>query len=207
MSARARLGISPWQPVVVMACRLEVEKGVQLAIRALPSLPADAILLIAGAGIYRQALADLAAQLGLHQRVRFLGFVSPDDLPDVLNAADVFALPTLREEGLPISLLEALATGLPVVASAAGGVPTAIEDGVNGFLIPRGDVGALVARLSQLLTDAALRERMGRSARSTAETRFSRQQMLEQTEAVFADIAARRVRAMGAQLPPRGQPP
>lgn len=187
---RRRLGLTADQPVLATVSRLEYEKGVQFAIRALADLNDDVVLLVAGAGVYRMALDALVEQLGLTHRVRFLGFVYAEDLPDVLNAADIFLAPTLREEGLPISVIEALACGLPVIAAAAGGVPTAIEEDQNGYLIPMGDVGALAERIRRLLAHPELRQQMSATARAMAETRFSQSRMVEETEAVFLSVLA-----------------
>lgn len=189
-ATRQRLGLAPDQPVLVTTSRLEYEKGVQLAIRALRELPDNAALLIAGAGAYRQALERLTAQLGLADRVRFLGFVPHQDLPAVLNAADVFLAPTLCQEGLMLTAIEAQACGLPVVATAASGVLTAVQDGVGGHLFPMGDSDALVSRVRHLIEDPALRAQMGAKARANVEAHFSQSLMVTETEAIFLSIVA-----------------
>lgn len=188
LQARQRLGLSADQPVLIYIGRLELEKGVHLAVRALQKQPDDTVLLIAGAGHYGATLSHLAAQLGLAGRVRFLGFVGHEELPDLLNAADIFVMPTLCQEGLPLSVVEAMACGLPVVATAAGGIPTAVEDNVSGVLFPLGDVAALSERLRRLIEAPQLRRQLGAAARSRAETHFSQAQMVAAYEAVFADV-------------------
>jgi glycosyltransferase involved in cell wall biosynthesis len=94
-----------------------------------------------------------------------------DDVPDLLATADVFVLPS-KSEGMPISVLEAMAAGLPVVASAVGGVPEVVVDGETGFLVPPGDPEALADALGRLLADGELRRRMGAAGRRRAELRF-----------------------------------
>lgn len=194
MQTRQRLGLSADQPVLIYVGRLELEKGVHLALRALKEQPIGTVLLIAGAGHYRSTLNDLAAQLGLADRVRFLGFVGHQDLPDLLNAADIFVMPTLCQEGLPLSLVEAMACGLPVVATAAGGIPAAVEDNITGILFPMGDVAALSERLRRLIEAPQVRRQLGAAARAKAEARFSQAQMAAAYEAVFAAVLAQRQR-------------
>jgi glycosyltransferase involved in cell wall biosynthesis len=186
--ARQRLGLSPDRPVLLYVGRLESEKGVHLAVRALKEQPAEPVLLIAGAGHYGSTLHHLAAQLGLTERVRFLGFVGHEELPDLLNAADIFVMPSLCQEGLPLSVVEAMACGLPVVATAVGGIPTAVEDNVSGALFPLGDVAALSERLRRLIEAPQLRHQLGAAARARAEARFSQAQMAAAYEAVFAAV-------------------
>lgn len=188
LRTRQWLGLSADQPVLIYVGRLELEKGVHLAVQALQEQPDEAVLLIAGAGHYRATLNDLAAQLGLAERVRFLGFVGHEELPDLLNAADIFVMPTLCQEGLPLSVVEAMACGLPVVATAAGGIPTAVEDNVNGVLFPLGDVVALSERLRRLIEAPQLRRQLGAAARARAEARFGQAQMAAAYEAVFAAV-------------------
>jgi glycosyltransferase involved in cell wall biosynthesis len=196
VATRQQLGLSLDQPVLIYAGRLEYEKGVHLAVHALKEQPGDAVLLIAGAGAYRRAAHALAAESGLSERVRFLGFVSQNELPGILNAADVFVAPTLCQEGLPMSVIEAMACGLPVVATAAGGIPTGVEEGVNGYLFPMGDVAALSERIRRLIENPALRGQLGAMARSRAETRFDQARMAAGVEAVFTGLLAfRRDRA------------
>lgn len=192
LQTRQRLGLSADQPVLIYVGRLELEKGVHLALRALKEQPIGTVLLIAGAGHYRSTLNNLAAQLGLADRVRFLGFVGYEELPDLLNAADIFVMPTLCQEGLPLSLVEAMACGLPVVATAAGGIPTAVEDNITGALFPMGDVTALSERLRRLIEVPSVRHQLGAAAQARAEARFSQAQMAAAYEAVFAAVLAQR---------------
>jgi glycosyltransferase involved in cell wall biosynthesis len=142
-TARTALGLPGDRAVIGIAARLERVKGVDLAIAAMARLPGDAILAIAGAGGEAAALKDLAVTLGLGDRVRFLGLLG--DMPGFYAALDLYCLPS-RNEGLPLALLEAQACGLPVVATAVGGVPAAV-DPASGALVPAEDPAALAAAL------------------------------------------------------------
>jgi glycosyltransferase involved in cell wall biosynthesis len=117
--------------------------------------------------------------------VRFLGFRR--DVYSVLKRMDVFCLPSLSE-GLPNALMEAMAVGCACVASRVGGVEVLIEDERNGLLVPPGDVPALTAALERLVTDAVLRQRLGRAARVTIEERFDGRRIAERYEQVFEDL-------------------
>jgi glycosyltransferase involved in cell wall biosynthesis len=112
---------------------------------------------------------DAAVRRGrLGERIRFHGARPHDEIPRWLQAADVFLLPSFRE-GLPISLLEAMACETAVIATSVGGIPEIVRSGENGRLVPPGDADALASALRELLLDASLRVRLGRAARRTAE--------------------------------------
>jgi glycosyltransferase involved in cell wall biosynthesis len=156
-------------PVIACVARLETVKGVEFLLRALPKVP-GASLALAGVGSLAAPLRALAGDLGIAGRVRFLGWV-PDATP-VLRAATVVALPSLAE-GLPLVALEALALEKPVVATAVGGTPEAIEDGVTGRLVPPADPEALAAALRELLADPAHAAALAAAGRRRVDERFS----------------------------------
>ena len=155
-------------PVVGCVARLETVKGVEYLLRAIAHVP-RATLVIAGVGSLDASLRLLAASLGLEDRIRFLGWV-PDAVP-VLSASTVVALPSLAE-GLPLVALEAMALAKPVVATAVGGTPEAIEDGVTGRLVPAADPGALAAALRDLLDDPVRAARLAAAGRQRVDERF-----------------------------------
>lgn len=168
-------------PVIVTTGRLEPDKGHRFLVQAMPRVlkhHRGARLWIAGDGSLRTELEALAYQLGLEKHVVFLGFV--EDVPDLLSRADVFVLPSLSE-ALGISLLEAMAASLPVVASAVGGVPEVIEPGFNGLLVPPGDVDKIALSLLTLSGEPELALRLGKNARKTVESRFSAAQQARGT--------------------------
>ncbi len=192
-ATRQRLGIAPNAPVLAIATRLEAEKGVQVAIdalnRAQNHIPAVR-LVIAGQGSYIPTLKRQVQRLGLSNRVTFLGLVSHADLPGILAAADVFIMSSLCHEAFPLSIVEAMASGLPVAASRVGGVSAAVTHGVTGYLFGPGDARALAEALVVLAGDRTRRQAMGAVARRTAEARFSIDAMTGATESVLRAAVA-----------------
>ncbi len=156
------------------------------ALAALRSQPWE--LDLVGDGPLEAEMRGLASQLGLAGRVRFLGYVA--DPAPVLAGAQLFVLSS-RSEAFPRSVLEALRAGLPVVASAVGGVGEAVTDGVNGLLVPAGNPAPLASALQRLLGDAPLRESMGIAARAAYERRFRLEYMVESTAAIYATLLGR----------------
>ena len=113
-----------------------------------------------------------------------------DDIPAILQAADIACLPSFYGEGLPKSLLEAAACGLPIVTTDTPGCREVVRDGVNGFLVPVHDVVALASALGKLIDHAALRRRMGEQSRLRAETEFGLEAVIAQTLAVYREVSA-----------------
>ncbi|MGI0152007.1 MAG: glycosyltransferase family 4 protein, partial [Thermoplasmata archaeon] len=169
---RARLGLTD-RRVIGFTGRLVPHKGVDTLLRALARLPADVALLVVGRGPDLPELSELARRLGLSGRVRFCPRVSDEELPAFLKAADLFVFPSVnRLEGFGLAVAEALATGLPVVVADIPGVREIIEPGVEGLLAEPLLEEDLAAKLCELLDDPSRRERMGRAARSRAESRY-----------------------------------
>lgn len=162
----------PGAPVELLSVgRLRAPKDFTTLVRAVAALaPGSVRLRIAGDGPDRAEVADEVAQLGLDGAVELLG--ARDDVADLLAGADAFVLST-DSEGLPMSVLEAMAAGLPVVASAVGGVPELVRDGETGALVPPRDPNALAAAIAGLAADADLRARLGDAARRRAEREFA----------------------------------
>ena len=150
-------------PLLVTSARLYPWKNLDFLIGLVPRLPEGMTLAIVGGGPDHAALVERAQRLGVLERVRITGSVSHADVQRYLRAADVFVLNT-RYEGLSHVMLEAMAAGAPVVASAVGGNPEVIEDGTNGLLVPLDDAAAIVGAIERLLADDALRERLTRRA-------------------------------------------
>jgi len=190
-ATRAALGIADDAPLLVAVGRLEESKGFQLAVRALANLrtlwPA-AQLAIVGEGSYRATLQREIDALGLGERVHVLGYRPNAELPALLTAADIFVMPSLCHEAFPLTIVEALACGLPVLATNVGGIPSAITDEQTGLLLPMGDLVAWTAALDRLLRDERRRRAMGALARQVALARFSREQMVAATEQVLVDV-------------------
>lgn len=189
--ARRMLGVPPGAPVIGTVGRLETQKGHDLLLRSLADLRrggCDALLLLVGEGREGARLAALASALGLDERVRFLG--TRRDLPVLFAAMDVFAFPS-RWEGTPLSLIAAMAAGLPVVATPVGGVPDVVKDGATGRLVPVEDVPALTAALRASLRDAGTSQTLGAAAREHVLARCSVTAMLRGLEALYGSLAER----------------
>ena len=143
----------------------------------------DAELICAGDGEVKE-VRDLLRQQGLEDHVTLPGWVGDELKAELLAAASVYVLPSYAE-GLPMSILEAMSAGLPVVATPVGGIPEAITDGKEGCLVPVGDVQQLADALCRLLGDDALRESMGSQARITFSERFHLDVVIPQLEAIY----------------------
>ena len=179
-------------PVFAYLGRLKKYKGVQHVIRAFARVRhKDAVLEIAGAGDYREALEQLVRSLDLSRRVRFLGRISEPEKLALLRRAWglVFASP---KEGWGITNLEAAACATPVIASNSPGIRESVRDGETGFLVPHGDADAFASAMDRLAASRDLVERLGRDARRFAES-FTWKRAAAQTEEhlmrVIADAA------------------
>jgi glycosyltransferase involved in cell wall biosynthesis len=177
------------RPVTLLSVgRLRAPKDFVTLIRAFAALePGTARLRIAGDGPDRAAVEAEIERLGLQGRVELLG--TRDDIPELLAGADVFVLAS-DSEGLPMSVLEAMAAGLPVVASAVGGVPEAVRDGETGALVPPRDSAALAHAIGRIVADPALRDRLGEAGRRRVEREFS----LERFEREHLELYRNRAR-------------
>jgi glycosyltransferase involved in cell wall biosynthesis len=172
------------RPLVLTAARLDAQKGHPFLLRALAAVP-EAVLALAGEGPERRALEDLAAEVGVADRVRFLG--RREDVPQLLAACDVFALPSLYE-GSSLAVLEAMAARRALVSSAIGGTDELVEDGRSGLLVPPGDAAALAAALRRLLADPELREELAANARERVERELTRERMAARVSAVYREL-------------------
>lgn len=199
--ARAALGLPPGL-LFVCAGRLAADKGTHHAVAALASLRdrgCDARLLVVGDGPERPRLERLAQHLRVSDRVLFSGRQPPQRMPSYLSAADVFLLPTERDEaGGPLVLAQAMACGLPAIASTAGSVAEVIHrPGENGLLVRPGDVRGLAEAMLRLAQNEELRGRLGRAGRRRIEEEYTLERMVERTLAVYR--SARR-RLLGADV-------
>lgn len=183
------LGVPVSAPVVGTVAALTDHKDHRTLLAAAAAVRArwpDTRFVIVGDGEERAALQAQAAELRLGDRVIFTGFRA--DLDRLIPAFDVFCLSS-KMEGLGTSVLDAMCFARPVVATAAGGIPEAVEDGVTGRLVPVQDPAALAAALVSVLEDPAARTRLGAAGRARFEARFSADRMVDATLAVYAEIA------------------
>ena len=170
--ARRRLGVAADQVVVGTVGRLDPVKDQASLVKAFAALRTarpGALLVIVGDGPCRPELTQLISGLGLESHVLLLG--ERQDIPELMAAMDLFVLPSIAE-GMSNTVLEAMATGLPVVATRIGGNPELIEDGLTGRLVPPLDVAGLGAAIDGYLDDAHLRALHGKAARHRAVERF-----------------------------------
>jgi glycosyltransferase involved in cell wall biosynthesis len=189
----AYTGPRPNGPVVTVA-RLSPEKDVACLLRAVaiavPRYP-ELRLEVAGDGVCLPALKELSRHLGLERCVSFLGQVR--DIPSLLGRAGLFVLPSLTE-GISLTLLEAMARGLPVVATQVGGTPEVVADGETGLLVPAANPLAMADAMVRLLRDAERSRDMGLRARGRVERFFDVRRMVADYEALYQEPVGRRAR-------------
>jgi glycosyltransferase involved in cell wall biosynthesis len=174
------------QNLVLFLGRLEARKGVFDLLEAVSALRAsvpDVRLVCAGEGD-RGAVVRYAERLGVADAVKFTGWVGPSGKRALLENAAVLALPTY-DEGLPMSVLEAMSAGLPAVVSPVGALPEAVVDGVSGLLVAPGDTAGLKRALGKILLDRKLAARMGAAARESARLRFAPERVIPQLEDLY----------------------
>jgi glycosyltransferase involved in cell wall biosynthesis len=184
-------GIEPRATVVTHIGRFAVQKNHALLVEAFAQVHSDAplYLLLVGGGELENAVREQVAGLGLESRVRFLGVRA--DVADILRASDVFVLSS-RWEGNPMSVMEAMAAGLPVVSTAVGGVPELVREGETGLLVPSEDAGALAQALQALVDDPVRRQAMGDAARQRAVARFDIRHTVRGYEQLYEKLLTQR---------------
>ena len=175
--------------LVLFLGHLEAQKGIYDLLDAVARVRAvvpDLRLVCAGDGD-RIGVAHYAERLGIADAVKFTGWVGPSGKRALLEHAAVFALPSY-DAALPVSLIEAMSAGVPVVASPVGGIPEVVADGASGFLVAPGDKGALERALRRLLIERTLAARMGAAARETARARFAPERALPVIENLYESL-------------------
>ncbi len=194
--------LGPESELIAAVANMHFEtKGYTDLIRAAAEVsrefPAAKFLLI-GDGAERARIEGMVAELGLSKTVLFLG--RRNDVPKVLACCDMFVSPSWAE-GLPNSVLEAMAAGLPIVATRVGGTPEIIEHGVSGLLVPPRDSHALATAILQLLGDKGLAKRLGRSAQERAREQFSFERLLSELERLYLEDRPRESEIRYARRP------
>ncbi len=183
------LGIEEGATVIGTVGRLVPEKAHEDFIKAIQILrdeKHDLKGLIVGEGILLHSLQKQVQEAGLQNHIFFAGFRS--DLPELYAAMDIFVMTSLRE-GFPLTILEAMAVGIPVVATAVGGVKECIDDATDGLLVPPSDAPALARAIARLLKDPSLRDSLVRSAKEKVESRFSVERMVKEHESLYTEVA------------------
>ena len=180
--AREELGFSESAQVILMAGVLNKQKGVHLGLEVFAQLTAEfpeARLLVVGDGPQRAELNARAQLPDASGKVVFCGMKSNKEMPRYYNAADIYLNPTLRLEGLPMVIIEAMSCGLPVIVSKIGGTGSTIDDGISGFFVKPGDMQGLIAKLKLILSDSELKKCLAAGAREKALLCFSKKKTLE----------------------------
>ncbi len=181
-------------PQIISVGRFAYPKDYVTLVRAMASVETDFRAILVGDGPDQSAVANEVRRLGLAPSVTLVG--ARGDVPELLAGADVFVLSS-RSEGLPMSVLEAMAAGLPVVATDVGGVSELVLEGETGLLVPRGDTTALAQALELLLRDADMRRRMAASARARVEREFD----LTSFQEAHVELYSRELERRGLPLP------
>ena len=181
---RSTIGDGEPRRIIFTPARLHRQKGHQYLLEAARDVP-DALFLLAGEGPNRDELQKLAMDLGISDRVRFLGH--RPDVARLLMHCDVFVLPSLYE-GLPLSVLEAMAAGRPVVATDVGGTNEAVVDGVSGLLVPPADSKALAAAINVVLADPARAADLAAAGRARVHEFFSAEAMVRGVQDIYQEL-------------------
>ncbi len=197
---RTRLGLRPGQLVVASAGRLVRKKGFEYLIEAMRTIVQcwpDTVLVIGGAGDLQQELQARAAECGVAGRVVFTGVLKQDEVAELLAAADVVSVPSVRDDagnvdGLPNVVMETLASGTPLVATTAGGIAAVAHEGENALLVAERDPAALAHAIGRLLGDEALRRSIGDAARCDVVAHHSWERAARRFEACYASARGHR---------------
>ena len=188
---RAEIGVAPDAPMALTAGSMTPQKAQHVMVEAFARMSArvpGARLVIAGDGALRADLERRIAELGIGEGVTLLG--ARNDVPDLLGAADLFVLSSVRE-GLPMSLLEAMRASLPSVVTSIGGTPEVVREGEHAHLVPAGDVDAMAEALRDLLTDLPRARQWGAAARARWLAHFTGESMVLATEREYREALVR----------------
>ena len=189
-STRESFGIANGTFLIGFVGRLHPQKGVEILLEAFARCHPEhknSFLLIVGEGELQNRLEAYATSLGITNQILFLG--SRKEIPEILVSLDLFVLPSLWE-GLPMVLLEAMAAGLPVIATSVGGTPEVVVDGTTGYLVPPEDADKLATAILQLAENPELRMNFGKAGRARVEKNFSIREMVKKIEQLYRDLLA-----------------
>ena len=187
----------------LQVCRLVEKKGLPTALRAFTRVSrvhSSAQFHIAGDGPMRLELETLAGELGILDSVHFHGFINQEQLMQLAGESHIFFHPSQmgadgNREGIPNAMLEAMATGLPVVATRHGGIPEAVKDGESGFLVDEGDIQGLAEAALNLMADSSLYRRCAQGARDVVESHFAAGSAIDILEDCYEEVLAARSRS------------
>jgi glycosyltransferase involved in cell wall biosynthesis len=196
---RALFGVPEERFVVGWIGRMTAVKRTDVVLRGFRRLKdegIDAALCMVGDGPDRGSVEELARELGIMRECLFPGY--QEDVGRFFSAFDVFVLPS-GNEGTPVTAIEALASGCPVVATRVGGVPDVVTDGVDGFLVAPAAVDELAARLAELARDPGLRARMGGAGQERMRTRYAVDRLIDDIDRLYRDLLEQKGIATGSR--------
>lgn len=204
---RAALGLQPAQPVILSLGRLVKKKGIEYLMYAMPAIIGQAphaVCLVAGGGPELEPLRRLAIALGIDRHVRFLGPLPWSATPELYAAADIFVAPSVHDErgnvdGLPTTILEAMAAGRPVVASQVAGIELVITNGIQGLLTPERDAVALARAILSLIQDQNLAVRLGAAGRDRIQRELNWSAVARTMTAIYEQALLHRPEALMPQ--------
>jgi colanic acid/amylovoran biosynthesis glycosyltransferase len=181
---------------LISVSRLEEKKGISYALQAVSRLVASGrkvAYTVVGEGAQRPKLERMIAELGIGRHVKLLGWRTHDDLTHILREAHLLVAPSVTasngdEEGIPNSIKEAMAIGLPVVSTLHGGIPELVEDGVSGFLVPEHNVDLLAERLGWLHEHSERWPEIGRAGRTKIEREYDIEKLNNELAELYAAI-------------------
>ena len=191
---RKELGIPVDHSVICTIAHLEEHKGVKYLLESASLLLQsrnDVSFLVVGEGALKEKLKILCADLKIEENVIFAG--ERGDIPEILSLTDIFVLPSLRE-GLPLTILEAMACGKPVIATNVGGIPEVVKDGVSGILISPKDPEALHSAINELLGDREKLKKMGHNGKRVYSESFDSKTMIGKIEDLYDSLMCEKVR-------------
>lgn len=182
--------------IIFYAGRLVEKKGINYLLGAMPTVlkkQKNCTLIIGGEGAEEKNLKNLAENLKVRDNVRFIGKISHHKLPSYFKGADIFVLPSIVDskgetETLGVVLIEAMACGTPVIGSRVGGIIDVIDNGINGFLVKQKSSKQLAEKIIKLLSNTALRERMGKQGRKKVEQKFSWDKIALEVNGIYANL-------------------
>lgn len=198
LKIRAEFGLKENQPIITEVGRLGNDKGQHILIRAAPYVMEkfpDAVFMIVGEdlwknGEYRRELEEMSADLGVKEKIIFTGYRS--DIMDLMNASDLFVLPSVFTEGLPVVILEAMLAGKAVIASAVGGSPEIVVDAKTGTLVPPGDPDKLAEAIIYHLGNPEISRRLAENGYEFLKQRFTLTRMLDKTMGIYQELMVNR---------------
>lgn len=171
--------------IILFLSHVTRHKGLHLLIKIFPQLlhyENNLVLFVVGAGNYLKEAKKDVTKLGLHKNVIFTGMIDIHSIPDYINASDIFVLPTLRKEGLPFSVLEAMACQKPIVTTHIGGNPTAIKNGITGLMVFPMDSDDLFFNVLLILKNRSLSDRLAKNAYNSFNKNFQLSKMIDNFE-------------------------